>query len=290
MPALATMLTYCGTHIRDRDEMLCLTDMWRAAGAEENKRPAEWLRQENPQEFMRFIADSLNVGIDHIAVAERGGRDPATWAHWQVGMAYAKYLSSEFHAWCNEVVRSHMELTRSAPASISILDNLLDRKFAPFHHGMTEIRHEQKELRREMADVQGNVIFLTKRVDDMAPRHKFTPNTRRSYVYIAWKFYFGECPCCRKTKILNDGREIYKAAHTDHFNGRERVKPGDGWLVCMSCNYRLENDPQFKESRRPHFRVFQDNRYQIFGNKGAQSPRRNKSSKMVRSCRQGELF
>ena len=32
-----------------------------------------------------------------------------TWAHWQIGLAYAKYLSPEFHMWCNEVIRDRME-------------------------------------------------------------------------------------------------------------------------------------------------------------------------------------
>ena len=30
-------------------------------------------------------------------------------AHWQIGIAYAKYLSPEFHVWCNTVVRDRME-------------------------------------------------------------------------------------------------------------------------------------------------------------------------------------
>jgi hypothetical protein len=33
-------------------------------------------------------------------------------AHWQIALAYAKYQSPEFHMWCNEVVRAHMEGTK----------------------------------------------------------------------------------------------------------------------------------------------------------------------------------
>jgi hypothetical protein len=42
---------YLGTRIRERGEMLCLTDMLRAAGSDASKRPVEWLRREEPQEF-----------------------------------------------------------------------------------------------------------------------------------------------------------------------------------------------------------------------------------------------
>jgi hypothetical protein len=79
--------------------MLCLTDMWRAAGADASKRPVEWLRSAGAQEFAAYLADDLKVENSHLVIAERGGRDPATWAHWQIGMAYAKYLTPEFHAW-----------------------------------------------------------------------------------------------------------------------------------------------------------------------------------------------
>lgn len=69
--------------------------MWRAAGSPENKRPAEWARKEG-EPFIAFIAGNLNVAHSHIeklVQPSRGGRDPHTSAHWQVGIAYAQYLS-----------------------------------------------------------------------------------------------------------------------------------------------------------------------------------------------------
>jgi hypothetical protein len=47
-------LIYNGTQIRDRGEFLNLTDMWRAAGADPSRQPAEWL--------IEFLAESLNMG------------------------------------------------------------------------------------------------------------------------------------------------------------------------------------------------------------------------------------
>lgn len=101
-------LIYNGQTIQTKDaEMLCLTDMWRAADCPETGRPSDWARKDGRQ-FIEFIAESLNVPVGHILKGTRG-KGGRTYAHWQIGFAYAKYLSHEFHAWCNEVIRQHME-------------------------------------------------------------------------------------------------------------------------------------------------------------------------------------
>lgn len=103
--AVPAILSYNGEIIRDRDEMLSLTDMWKAAGSTDNKTPAQWSRTPKAAIFIEAVA--LNVGKSHNALFRkvRGGSSPGTWAHWQIALAYAKYLSPEFHMWCNEVVR-----------------------------------------------------------------------------------------------------------------------------------------------------------------------------------------
>lgn len=114
---LPARFVYNGEVIRDRNEMLSLTDMWKAAGADPSRQPSEWLRSADAQRFISFVTDTLNLGISQNDVIRvvRGGRQPGTWAHWQIALAYAKYLSPEFHMWCNQVVRERME-GRSVPA------------------------------------------------------------------------------------------------------------------------------------------------------------------------------
>lgn len=108
---MSNLIEYAGRPIRNRDEMLSLTDMWKAAGSDRGKRPVDWLRSADAERFVNFVADTLNVGISHndVVTTVRGGKAPGTFAHWQIAMAYAKYLSPEFHMWCNTVVRAHME-------------------------------------------------------------------------------------------------------------------------------------------------------------------------------------
>ncbi|ACL58148.1 KilA-N domain-containing protein [Methylobacterium nodulans] len=105
------VLDYNGHIIHERGETLSLTDMRRAAGADPSRQPAEWLRSADAKRFLSFLADVLNLGNTQYGIVRvvRGGKSPGTWAYWQVAMAYAKYLDPAFHAWCNEVVRQHME-------------------------------------------------------------------------------------------------------------------------------------------------------------------------------------
>jgi hypothetical protein len=112
----ATTLTFGGVTIGVDGDMLFLTDMWKAAGSDDSKKPARWRALPGAQEFIEFIEESVIGKSDNESFRTvRGGADQGTWAHWQLGMAYAKYLSPSFHAWCNSVVRAHM-LGRVAPA------------------------------------------------------------------------------------------------------------------------------------------------------------------------------
>ena len=99
----STALQYNGNPIRYKGEELNLTDMWRANGADPYKAPSDWKRKEGAQ-FIEFIEENLDMPKGHSVRVEKG-KVSSTWAHWQVGFAYAKYLSHEFHAWCNEAAR-----------------------------------------------------------------------------------------------------------------------------------------------------------------------------------------
>lgn len=101
-------LVYKGEVIHERHEMLSLTDMWKAEGGDFSRKPAEWARSADAKRFIEFVAISLNVGNSHL-LKGASGRGGSTFAHWQVALAYAKYLSPEFHMWCNTVVRERME-------------------------------------------------------------------------------------------------------------------------------------------------------------------------------------
>lgn len=87
----------------DKDGMVNLTDLHRIAGSPANRDPRQWSRKEGA-DFVSFVRENLNVPEKHIYRGERG-RGGATYAHWQIALAYAKYLSPELHAEVNETYR-----------------------------------------------------------------------------------------------------------------------------------------------------------------------------------------
>lgn len=106
-PARNLPLAFNGVEIHDRNEMLCLTDMWKAHGADPARNVAEWLRSADAKRFIEVLAEAHNMGNSHVMTKK--GKNGGTYAHWQIGLAYARYLSPEFHMWCNTVVRERME-------------------------------------------------------------------------------------------------------------------------------------------------------------------------------------
>ena len=119
-PTAALTLTLNDHAIRDRGEMLSLTDMWRAGGEDASKRPVVWLKSKQATDFVAFLAET--VGISHhsgtgvknthyglVDTKSGGSSGGQTFAHWQIALAYAKYLSPAFHAACNVVIRERME-------------------------------------------------------------------------------------------------------------------------------------------------------------------------------------
>lgn len=233
-------LVYNNNTIRDRGEKLNLTDMWRAAGADDSKRPYEWCRKEGSQ-FIAFLSETLNTPIERILTAERG-RDGATWAHWQMAMAYAKYLSHEFHAWCNEVVRAHMEgravATPIPPPAVAFAD-----LFA-----------QQTSIKSMVERIDGNVAYLRQNAD--RGRKDFPAQVQYAYLQTVRKHFGGLCPCCAATRILDASGNKLSHCHFEHWYSRDKVGLSDGWATCSDCNQRLE-DTEFWDSKRGAFEAFQ---------------------------------
>lgn len=82
-------------------EKVSLTDMWKASGSVETQHPKFWLGNDEPKRFMNKLAENLNVTPSYLLNVKRG-KYGGTWAHWQIALAYAQYLSPEFHMFINQ--------------------------------------------------------------------------------------------------------------------------------------------------------------------------------------------
>jgi hypothetical protein len=259
----ATVLKFQDRLVRHRGEMVHLTDMWRAAGADDSKRPTDWLALSSAREFIDHIATVLNAEISGIVIAERGGRDPATWAHWQIGFAYAKYLSPEIHAWMNNVVRAVMDgrvldgetsLVVSVPAAPPLLE-LIELTKATQRSVLetNEIAREHLEFSQRTHDT---VVAIRHDVSNIAiQRYKFPDEIQAAWLCVAVETFDGRCPCCDDVVIVDDGKwnEFYEP---DHWFARNKTKIKDGWPTCIECNRRLATDTAFKDSKVAAFKEF----------------------------------
>lgn len=139
-------LDYNGSVIRIDDDKLNLTDMWRAAGSPENREPYNWARKEGAA-FIEAVSLNLNLPDSQVLTSTRG-KNGGTTAHWQIGLAYAKYLSPEFHMWCNTVVRDRME---NKPAQQDLSDP------ATLRHLLLEHTEREIELQTKISDMSPKV-------------------------------------------------------------------------------------------------------------------------------------
>ena len=100
-------LVYQGHVIGDKGDDLSLTDMWKAAGSPASKEPFNWERFDG-RGFIEAVAVAHNLSATQV-MRKKAGKGGGTWAHWQIGIAYAKYLDHGFHMWANTAVREKME-------------------------------------------------------------------------------------------------------------------------------------------------------------------------------------
>ena len=261
------ILSYQGRPIRLRGTMLNLTDMWRAADRPDNRRPADWLALEETTRFRAYaddhwteLADPLapNVGHDDIwhidtdgfVITVRGNQG-GTWAHWQLALPYARYLSPAFHLWCNTVVRA--ALARDADPSAADPDPLrrhLAQQFRDLHRRLDS-------LERHAADLM--FLQLSAQEIMLGGRLEFTPLSRSTIAKaLAAEPFDGQCPCCHREPVLTATGQPAPGAAFDHFFHRGLNKPEHGWLICAACHAELTYGGYLiRFLRIPEFRAFQ---------------------------------
>jgi hypothetical protein len=109
-----------------------------------------------------------------------------------------------------------------------------------------------------IAPLNDNVVYIRKRIDDVIPRHDFSPQTRKVWLYNIVQRYDGRCPCGCGTLIVSNGLPIAAVWEEDHWYTRERNGTSDGWPVAKECN-RCLKDAAYRESKMAEFQFFQKN-------------------------------
>lgn len=88
----------CPISIRLSDNMISLTDMWKAQGSPDARRPNDWLALPETKKLLPVLASEVNAEISGI-YETRKGKGGGTIGLPKLAIAYAEYLSPEFHSW-----------------------------------------------------------------------------------------------------------------------------------------------------------------------------------------------
>ena len=113
-----TKIEIMGKAIKAGEEMVSLTDLWKAIGGKSRNRPKVWVSTKEASELI----NTLSKGQDSaLYIQVRKGAQGGTFAHWQIALAYAKWLSPELHLQVNDIYRRFQE------ADPALAESVIDR-------------------------------------------------------------------------------------------------------------------------------------------------------------------
>lgn len=116
-------LSIDGATVRQQDGMLNMTDLYQLAqqaGMTEGKHdPRRW-KDYAGKELIEVVANTLNVRSQDIIKGTRG-KGGSTFAHPQIFLAYAKYLSPQLHMQVNDVY------LRAKSGDVTLAEEIFDK-------------------------------------------------------------------------------------------------------------------------------------------------------------------
>jgi hypothetical protein len=109
---------------RDKNGNVSLTDLWRANGGIDTKTPNKWQKTDVAQAFIRATEKFLK-GIPGSFILSKKGKGGGTFAHPQIALEYAQYLSPELAVMVNQVFFERIEEEKNP-------ELILDRAIATY--------------------------------------------------------------------------------------------------------------------------------------------------------------
>jgi hypothetical protein len=214
------IMQYNGTAISFEPDCsaVCITEMWRADGSPENKRPNDWLALTQTKELLAQYTSEFDTASNGIRMAQRNGSDGrGTWLPRELALAYAHYLSPSLYLACNRFVLNRGQ-TSQAPAQLR--EMLRDALKDTAHELLEEMRPwwgSIKQVHTEtLLEVRG-VVYLCK------------------YPRFAWQ---------DAEEYYNRGWDRYAIGWTTKLSVEERLKeyPGKYDIACPEEVYAIKTD------------------------------------------------
>lgn len=118
-----------------------LNSVYEIAGSPNNQDPRQWSRLPATKKLMK----SINVEKSHILKTQRGVGG-GTWAHWQLALSYAQYLSPELHLAVNQVFKERLEETLDPELGITRSRKRAIKRWRKFGMDDTHIETRSKSV------------------------------------------------------------------------------------------------------------------------------------------------
>lgn len=116
---------------------------------------------------------------------------------------------------------------------------------------------EYKQLERiEQQQIMIIETLRDLRVSFAIPRKPLSQSTKQAHCRTILARRNGFCPCCELATVVATNGEIVPGAEFDHWYRRDRNGTEETWLVCGSCNERL-NNPSYKAVKHSLFVAYQ---------------------------------
>ncbi|QHV99266.1 KilA-N domain-containing protein [Spirosoma endbachense] len=88
--------------------LVSLTDLWKSMGSPDKKSPTDWQERESTIDLIDTLTAVLNTPKMGVLKASRG-RYGGTWAHKNLALSYAKWLSPELHLAVNQAFLERLD-------------------------------------------------------------------------------------------------------------------------------------------------------------------------------------
>lgn len=242
---------------RDAEGRFHLTDMWKAAGAEQRNKPKQWLSTQDSQELAKEITQRRNSAFEadtgfEPVVTVRGGSSAGTWACVEMAVAYAAYLDKAFYLW---MIHTFLAARNGhlVPASAAVDLGPLLAEFGSLKSQLAEQGAALESMRCDMAEV----------VRPAPVRQE----TRDTHLLVVMAKEQGVCPCCRKRPVAAIGvvgRPEWMAGYcVQRYRGTRHGALAETWPVCgrecrgpLTGGSRSSRD-EFARSRLERFAAYQ---------------------------------
>jgi len=235
-----------GMVVRRDGELMCLTDLWRAAGSPERNRPADWLRFRG-----RVFVEHAQTVMGHHDLDVSTGRAGSTWANKHVALAYATDLNPALRLHVQEVFFAYTDgrLTADNPETEAVLDatQAAAVRAAPELMGL---------IAQMPATITAAIVAELTR-NGTLKRRDLTADTKRQHMETVARFFGGMCPCCRDVAVMQ-GNERLPGSHFDHWtDNAAKNRPDQTWLVCAACNTGFQTRALPRENCRIEWDYYQ---------------------------------